>query len=85
LLSLFLLPFFSLCSTDIDTAEYLYDVLAANNDNGPSQWLLTQGRRVIVGKLREALHGLRGHGKVYEERVAEALAMVSPPPPPPSV
>jgi len=71
--------------SDIDTAEYLYDVLAANNDNGPSQWLLTQGRRVIVGKLREALHGLRGHGKVYEERVAEALAMLSPLPPPPSV
>jgi hypothetical protein len=70
--------FFSFCSTDEDTAEYLYDVLSSTNDYSP--WL-TQERRVIVGAIQDALQGFRGIGKVYEERVAEALAtfQLSPP------
>ncbi|KIM89117.1 hypothetical protein PILCRDRAFT_813027 [Piloderma croceum F 1598] len=63
---------FPFCSTDEDTAEYLYDVLSSANDDS-SSWL-TQERRVIVGAIQGALQGFRGIGKVYEERVAEALA-----------
>jgi hypothetical protein len=75
----FFLPFlfFSFCSTDDDTAEYLYDILTSANDS-PS-WV-TQERRVTVGAIQGALQGLRGNGKVYEERVAEALAALQPPP-----
>jgi len=64
--------------SDEDTAEYLYDVLSSTNDYSP--WL-TQERRVIVGAIQDALQGFRGIGKVYEERVAEALAtfQLSPP------
>jgi predicted RNA polymerase sigma factor len=69
---------FPFCSTDEDTAEYLYDILSSANDDSP--WL-TQERRVIVGAIQGALQGLRGIGKVYEERVAEALATFQLPPP----
>jgi hypothetical protein len=63
---------FPFCSTDEDTAEYLYDVLSfANDDSSP--WF-AQERRVVVSAIQGALQGLRGIGKVYEERVAEALA-----------
>src|ERR1700691_1809578 len=61
---------FLFCSTDEDTAEYLFDVLSSANDD-PS-WL-TQERRVTVATIQGALQGLRGIGKGYEERVAEAL------------
>jgi hypothetical protein len=64
--------------TDADTAEYLYDLLLAANDD-PS-WQM-QERRVIVGRIGDALRGLRGNGKIYEERVAEALATLSTAPP----
>jgi len=66
---LFLFPF---CSTDEDTAEYLYDVLSSANDDS-SPWF-AQERRVVVDAIQGALQGLRGIGKVYEERVGEALA-----------
>jgi len=64
--------------SDEDTAEYLFDVLSSANDD-PS-WL-TQERRVTVASIQGALQGLRGIGKGYEERVAEALATLQPPPP----
>jgi hypothetical protein len=69
--------FLSFCSTDEDTAEYLFDVLSSANED-PS-WL-NQECRVTVGAIQGALQGLRGIGKVYEERVAEALATLQPPP-----
>jgi len=72
--------FLSFCSTDEDTAEYLYDVLSSASDN-TSPWL-TQERHVVVGAIQGALEGLRGIGKVYEERVAEALATLQLPVPP---
>lgn len=72
------LSFFSFLSisfllTDEDTAEYLFDVLSSKEDR--SSWL-AQGRRVTVVAIQDALRGLRG-AKVYEERVAEALATLS--------
>lgn len=65
---------FLFCSTDEDTAEYLFDVLSSTNDDASSR--LTQERRFTVGAIHGALQGLRGTGKGYEERVAEALAML---------
>lgn len=58
--------------SDEDTAEYLYDVLSSANDDS-SPWF-AQERRVVVDAIQGALQGLRGIGKVYEERVGEALA-----------
>jgi hypothetical protein len=69
---LFLPP--SFCSTDEDTAEYLYDILSIANY---SSWI-TQERHVTVGAIQEKLQGQRSFGKVYEERVAGALATLRP-------
>ena len=68
----------SFCSTDEDTAEYLFDILSSASED-PSR--LNQECRVTVGAIQGALEGLRGIGKVYEERVAEALATLQTPPP----
>jgi len=65
--------------SDEDTAEYLYDVLSSAKEDY-SSWL-TQERHVTVSVIQGALQGLRDNGKVYEERVAEALATLQLPPP----